>query len=196
MQQTESSEPNYASYTLDELVDARDHVDRGAYPGRYRQILAEIDRRGGRDDPDTGTVGRPPVFPLAGVTLAVVVLVLIAGTIAVVSIGPRTLAMMKFARPIQQSLSAEYDGQRMEVSIETADDGERHHVVVVLIDSKYAGSSRRREEKAKEIAAVALAAHPATEDVARVTVIYRKAVGSAAANAATDRRHSYSPDEL
>jgi hypothetical protein len=161
------SEPNYPGYTLDELYDARDHVDRGSYPGRYRQILEEIERRGsGAGESANAKATARPVFPLARVTLGLLVL----------------------------ALASEYPGQQIEVSIETEDAG--HRVVVVMIGSKYARSSQRRKEKAREIAGVALTSHPRRDEVVELVVIYRGAVGSTAANLATDRRYSYAPDEL
>lgn len=37
--------PDYTKYTLDELYDVRDHVDKDKYPKRYEFIIQEIIRR-------------------------------------------------------------------------------------------------------------------------------------------------------
>ncbi len=43
-------EPNYPSYTIEELYSARDNIDRGSFPDRYQQILEHIENR--RNDGD------------------------------------------------------------------------------------------------------------------------------------------------
>ena len=189
------SEPNYPGYTLDELYDARDHVDQASYPGRHRQILEEIERRDTGDNEAAVESAAPgSVFPLARVTLGLLVFALIAGVIAVVLVGPEQILLLQDVRPIRNAVVAEFPGQRITVAIEAEDEG--HRIVLVMIDSKYAGSSKRRKEKAREIAGIALASHPQRDEVHEITVIYREEVGSAAANLATDRSYSYSPDEL
>ncbi len=39
------SGPDYSSYTLEELEDARAHVNREKYPERYNQIIQEIAKK-------------------------------------------------------------------------------------------------------------------------------------------------------
>jgi len=189
------SEPNYPGYTLDELYDARDHIDRGSYPGRYRLILEEIERRdAGADEAATETAAPRPVFPLARVTLGILVLAIVGAAVAFVVLGPEYFILLKDIRPIQQAVVREFPGQRIEVSIEPEDAG--HRIVVVMIDSKYSRSSQRRKEKAREIARLALGSHPRQDEVIEIVVTYREAVGSDAANLATDRSYRYAPDEL
>jgi len=45
-------EPDYSTYSLDELEDARRHVDRARYPERLAEIEAEIERRGPEREAD------------------------------------------------------------------------------------------------------------------------------------------------
>lgn len=37
--------PNYASYTLEELLDTLEHIDADKFPERHKEILAEIKKR-------------------------------------------------------------------------------------------------------------------------------------------------------
>ena len=59
--------PPYAKYTLDELHDAYDHVDREKYPGRFNLIVREIEKRKSNLTPvagDATLAGQPRELPL------------------------------------------------------------------------------------------------------------------------------------
>ena len=37
--------PDYENYSLDQLIDVRDHINKEAYPDRYELILSELEKR-------------------------------------------------------------------------------------------------------------------------------------------------------
>lgn len=46
-------EPNYSEYTLEELLDVLEHIDRDKYHQRYQTVLKEIDNRNKGIPPNT-----------------------------------------------------------------------------------------------------------------------------------------------
>jgi hypothetical protein len=51
--------PDYSKYTLDELCDVHDHIDKDKYPERYERVIHEINTR--KNDPVKENLRKNPV---------------------------------------------------------------------------------------------------------------------------------------
>ena len=204
-------EPDYASYSLDELRDVERHMDRHAYPERFARVLDEIERRLREPVPDAGsprTKERPRETPkvrgsyMLGFRLTPLRITAIAFAFAVLGlvgfvVVPKFAGTFKAITPMLQAVGEAYPGESINIQVGTSTKAGTT-ISVTFTNSTWAKAEEaQRQETARNAARIAYGAYSGGSEISRVLVFLKthRKVGMVETTG-TEGHYTFSPAEL
>lgn len=197
-----SDEPDYTTYSPEELDQVRRTIDRDRYPERYERVCEAIrEREAGRPDQATSRVGgesEPAPIPWLPLTIAAVtaLIVVVAGLVYV--FGPSVSALNRELEPVVAAVVEAYPDLQAYVTIHGNISHEERQIVVLVPKPSWSETDGvGKREGAMDLARVALQAHPRPGAVTHVSIGFQSNAGVGPINVnETSIEYRFSRSEL
>ncbi len=198
------NEPDYNNYSLADLVDAEQHIERGTHPERFMRLREAIEHRraGLTSDPPDKT--RDPLenksfIPIiVGFVVVFGVLALVIGSTAV----PKLLQSKRELEPVTTAVTKAYEehhaleeGETHALKVLVFGSDEKRTVAMTFTDSPWAEDKKTRRKNATALAGTAVEAHPEPGKVEAVHVTFWRTRKGSRGNKLV-RRYEFSREDL
>ncbi len=198
------NEPDYSNYSLADLIDAEQHIERGTHPERFMRLREAIEHRraGLTSDPPDKTrdslENRSFVPIIVGFLVVFGVLALVIG----LTVVPKLLQTKRELEPVTTAVTTAYEehhalekGETHALKVLVFGSDEKRTVAIVFTDSPWGDEKKTRRKNATALATAAVEAHPEPEKVEAVHVTFWRTRKGTRGNKLV-RKYEFSREDL